>query len=41
MRALFTREQFVDLIGITALANTVCRLSVAVDLADQESSSPA
>jgi len=31
-----TRQQFIELIGITALANTVCRLSVALDLARQE-----
>jgi alkylhydroperoxidase family enzyme len=36
-REHFTREQFVELIGITALANAVCRLSVAVDLAGRES----
>ena len=35
IRAHFTRAQFVELIGITALANGVCRLAVAVDLAEQ------
>jgi alkylhydroperoxidase family enzyme len=35
IRAQFTREQFVELIGITALANAVCRLAVAVDVAQQ------
>ena len=33
VRPLFTRQEFVDLIGTAALANTVCRLAVAVDLA--------
>ncbi|MBX3023711.1 carboxymuconolactone decarboxylase family protein [bacterium] len=33
VRPLFTRQEFVDLIGAAALANTVCRLAVAVDLA--------
>jgi alkylhydroperoxidase family enzyme len=34
MRPLFSHQQFVELIGIAALANTVCRLAVAVDLAE-------
>ena len=34
VRPLFTRQQFVDLIGTAALANTCCRLAVAVDLAE-------
>ena len=33
VRPLFTHQQFVDLIGTAALANTCCRLAVAVDLA--------
>src|SRR5512143_1741326 len=36
VRSLFTRQEFVDLIGTAALANTVCRLAVAVDLARAE-----
>lgn len=32
VRPLFTRQEFVDLIGTAALANAVCRLAVAVDL---------
>ena len=35
VRAQCTREQFVEVIALTALANAVCRLSVAVDLARQ------
>ena len=34
VRPLFTRQQFVDLIGTAALANACCRLAVAVDLAE-------
>ena len=34
VRPLFTRQQFVDLIGTAALANARCRLAVAVDLAE-------
>lgn len=33
VRPLFTRQEFVDLIGTASLANTICRLAVAVDLA--------
>ena len=33
IRPLFTPQQFVDLIGVAALANALCRLSIAVDLA--------
>jgi alkylhydroperoxidase family enzyme len=33
IRPLFTHTQFVELIGIGALANTICRLAVAVDVA--------
>jgi alkylhydroperoxidase family enzyme len=33
LRPLFTREQFVELLAVAALANTICRLSVALDLA--------
>jgi alkylhydroperoxidase family enzyme len=33
VRPLFSRRQFVDLIGCAALANACCRLSAAVDLA--------
>ena len=33
IRSLFTPEQFIELLGIAALANTVCRLGVAVDIA--------
>lgn len=32
IRPLFSRQQFVDLIGTAALANACCRLAVAVDL---------
>lgn len=32
VRPAFTRQQFVDLIGAAGLANTICRLAVAVDL---------
>jgi len=35
IRPLFTHEQFVELIGLTALANSICRLSVAVDIERQ------
>lgn len=35
IRPLFTPEQFVELIGVAALANTICRLAVAVDIARQ------
>ena len=35
IRPLFTREQFVELIGVAALANMVCRLAVAMDVARQ------
>jgi alkylhydroperoxidase family enzyme len=35
IRPHFTRAQFAELIGITALANAVCRLAVAVDMAQQ------
>jgi alkylhydroperoxidase family enzyme len=33
LRPLFTREQFVELLAVAALANTICRLTVALDLA--------
>ena len=33
VRPLFTRQQFVELIGMAGLANALCRLSVAVDVA--------
>ena len=33
IRPLFSRRQFIDLIGCAALANACCRLSAAVDLA--------
>jgi alkylhydroperoxidase family enzyme len=33
LRDLVSAEQFIELIGITALANTVCRLGVVVDIA--------
>jgi alkylhydroperoxidase family enzyme len=36
IRSLFTREQLIELIGITALANAVCRLGVAVDIERQQ-----
>ncbi len=36
IRPLFTRDQFVELIGVAALANMLCRLTVAVDVARQE-----
>ena len=36
VRPLFSRQEFVDLIGTAALANTLCRLAVAVDLARAE-----
>jgi alkylhydroperoxidase family enzyme len=32
IRALFSPEQFVELLGVAALANTVCRLGIAVDI---------
>lgn len=37
VRPLFTRQQFVELIGMAGLANALCRLSVAVDLARRAS----
>ena len=36
IRSLFTREQLVELIGVAALANAVCRLGVAVDIERQQ-----
>ena len=33
LRQLLSREQFIELVGLCALANTVCRLSAALDLA--------
>lgn len=36
VRPLFTRQEFVDLIGAAGLANAICRLAVAVDLARAE-----
>ena len=32
IRSLFSRRQFIDLIGVASLANACCRLAVAVDL---------
>ena len=32
VRAQLTRQQFIDLIGVCALGNAVCRLSAALDL---------
>jgi alkylhydroperoxidase family enzyme len=37
IRPLFSREQFVELIGVAALANMICRLAVAVDVTRQAS----
>jgi alkylhydroperoxidase family enzyme len=37
IRAQCSREQFVELIGVTALANMVCRLTPALELAHQSS----
>jgi alkylhydroperoxidase family enzyme len=35
IRSLFTAEEFVDLLGTVSAANLVCRLGVAVDIAEQ------
>jgi alkylhydroperoxidase family enzyme len=32
LRSLFSHDQLVELLGVAALANTVCRLGVAVDI---------
>ena len=37
IRAQCTREQFIELIGVTALANMVCRLTPALEMARQGS----
>jgi alkylhydroperoxidase family enzyme len=34
IRELFTRQQFVELIGMTSLANMLCRLAIATELGD-------
>jgi alkylhydroperoxidase family enzyme len=36
LRPRFTRQQFVELIGLAALANAICRLAVALELAQPE-----
>jgi alkylhydroperoxidase family enzyme len=36
LRSLFSTEQLVELLGIAALANTVCRLGVAADIAQPQ-----